>query len=501
MDFKPEELSEGQKLFQTAMVFFRAIVEENLKDKTILAKKVELMNALEDKPIFGAEKKHIIVTSDPMEEFDDIVMIRFVLYNLKNAKVTVILSGGAHTPEERLNNVKSIFTEFNNAKMGIEMQGKHDGANITFISDYDDNMELNACDLFVNCGPTRIATLTKIVDAMKDRSKVVTVGANDDGTAGAGINQKFVSEERKLIKNEEKWNTTIKTLREKCTIQNLSVNVSRYVLFPNPKSDKMRETTYGKLADEPKFFDEAVGTTGMFIASRPPPKFGGRVNFGNSVVDYQLCKDLLEYAYDMFYDNNNYYKLPPSGDFEMAKQYLNGIENIVAYSRFSNTEFHTNNGPNNGSYGSEEGVDILDQPPAVLAAIPLMCTALMGGIRKKGVDGQPWNSTGQIPKQVDSLQGNGGYFFGSAPDDRDSKMEHSWVLGGVNGKFGDSVKKLDEFTPAYDPLAVLMGISMLAKMSGGRKRFRKSRKHTKKTKSKRGKRGKKRHTKKIKSRR
>lgn len=495
MDLKPEELSKGQKLFQTAMVFFRAIVEENLKDKTILAKKVELMNALEDKPIFGAEKKHIIVTSDPMEEFDDIVMIRFVLYNLVEADVTVILSGGAHTPEERLNNVKSIFTEFNNAKMGIEMKGKN-GANITFISDYDDNMQLNACDLFVNCGPTRIATLTKIVDAMKDRSKVVTVGANDDGTAGAGINQKFVSEERKLIKNEEKWNTTIKTLREKCTIQNLSVNVSRYVLFPNPK--KMPGTPYGELADESKFFDEAVGTTGMFIASRPPPKFGGRVNFGNSVVDYQLCKDLLEYAYDMFYDNNNYYKLPPSGGFNlMAEQYHNGIKNIVAYSLYSEAAFHKDE----GSYGSKEGVAILDQPPAVLAAIPLMCTALMGGIRKKGVDGQPWNSTGQIPKQVDSLQGNGGYFFGSAPDDRDSKMEHSWVLGGVNGKFGDSVKKLDEFTPAYDPLAVLMGISMLAKMSGGRKRFRKSRKHTKKTKSKRGKRGKKRHTKKIKSRR
>ena len=493
MDFKPEELSEGQKLFQTAMVFFSAIVERNLQDKTIKAKKEELMNALNDEIILGAKGKHIIVTSDPMEEFDDIVMIRFVLYNLEGADVTVILSGGAHTPEERLVNVTSIFEEFNNAEMGKVMRGKY-GANITFISDYDDNMELNPCDLFVNCGPTRIATLTNIANAMKDGSKVVTVGANDDGTAGAGINQKFVSEERKLIVHK-KWNETIETLREKCTIQNLSVNVSRYVLFPNPDTDKMRETPYGELAQEPAFFNEAVGTTGMFIASRPPPAFGGRVNFGNSVVDYQLCKNLLENAYKVFYDNNDYYELPPSVDANLAKQYHNGIKNIVAYSLYSGAAFHKNK----GSYGSEEKV--ANQPPAVLAAIPLMCTALMGGIRKKGVDGQPWNSTGQIPKQVPIFQGNGGYFFGSTPDDRDSKMKHSWVLDGVNGKFGDSVKKLDEFTPAYDPLAVLMGISMIKPSRGGRKNVRKSRKHTKKTKSKRGKRGKKRHTKKIKSRR
>ena len=118
MDFEPEELREGQKLFQTAMVFFKDIVEKNLQDKTIQDKKEELMNALNDVRILGAEDKHIIVTSDPMEEFDDIVMIRFVLYNLVGADVTVILSGGAHTPEERLGNVTSIFEEFKDAEMG-----------------------------------------------------------------------------------------------------------------------------------------------------------------------------------------------------------------------------------------------------------------------------------------------------------------------------------------------------------------------------------------------
>ena len=498
MDLKPEftweQLGEGQKLFQTAMVFFRDIVEKNLEDETIIAKKVELMNALKDEPISGAKGKHIIVTSDPMEEFDDIVMIRFVLYNLVEADVTVILSGGAYTPEARLYNVKSIFTEFKDAEMGKVMQGKHDGAKITFISDYDDAMKLKPCDLFVNCGPTRIATLTKIVDAMKRGSKVVTVGANDDGTAGAGINQKFVSKDGNLnVDKEGWWNKTIKTLPKECKIQNLSVNVSRYVLFPNPA--KMRKTPYGNLADKPAFFDEAVGTTGMFIASRPPPAFGGRVNFGNSVIDYQICKDRLEKAYEMVKNNTNYYKLTPSVDKDLPEQYHNGIENIVAYSLYSKAAFHKDK----GSYGSKEGV--ADQPPAVLAAIPLMCTALMGGIRKKGVDGQQWNSTGQLAEQDPIFKGNRGYFFGSALDDSDSKREHSWVLGGVNGDFGKNVKNLAEFTPAYDPLAVLMGISMLAEMSGGRKRFRKSRKHTKKTKSKRGKRGKKRHTKKIKSRR
>ena len=99
--------------------------------------------------------------------------------------------------------------------------------------------------------------------------------------------------------------------------------------------------------------------------------------------------------------------------------------------------------------------------------------------------------------------GNGGYFFGSAPDDRDSKMNHSWVNGGVKGPFGQAVKDLPFFTPAYDPLALLMAIDNLDDVGkhlsdksrvtrnarrGGRRKSRKKRKKKKRKSKKRGKR-------------
>ena len=253
----------------------------------------------------------------------------------------------------------------------------------------------------------------------------------------------------------------------------------------------MEGTPYGALAEEPAFFDEAVGTTGMFLCSRPPPKFGARVNFGNSCVDYQLCTDLLKNA----------------SEHEM---FAEGIKNIVAYCKFSKSEFH-NGG---GSYGPAEGVE--EQPPAVLAAIPLMCTALLGGVRKQGEEGRVWKHTGQLPAHIKPpvFAGNGGYFFGSPPEDRDSKMNHSWVEGGVKGPFGQAVKDLPFFTPAYDPIALLMAIeeedevgkhlsdkarvTKRARRGGSRKNRKKTKK--KKRKSKKGGKRKRRKTKKKKRR-
>ena len=45
-------------------------------------------------------------------------------------------------------------------------------------------------DLFVNCGPTTARTLSNIITNLKDTAKIITVGANSDGTAAKGSNQK-----------------------------------------------------------------------------------------------------------------------------------------------------------------------------------------------------------------------------------------------------------------------------------------------------------------------
>ena len=431
----------GKELFEKAMSHFGEIVERDQKNSEIRSMKDKLNEALEGKKILGTNGKRFVITSDPMEEFDDIVMIRFVLYQMEEASVTVILSGGEHSPSDRLKNVKSIFPEFSGAIMNAPIRGKY-GTEITFVPDGEFSVASDGekYDAFVNCGPSSLETLDNIVSSLKDRAKVITVGAKDDGTADAGINQKFTGTVGKAPEaNKDKWNSAITAMRAKgCKIKNLSVGLSRYVLFPNPRT--MKGTPYGDLASEKAFFDEAVGTTGMFLCSRPPPKFGGRVNFGNSCVDYQLCEDLLKNA---------------SAHDEKFEE---GIKNIEAYCRYSKHESQGGPPMTLASYGPAEGAK--EQPPAVLAAIPLMCTALLGGVRKQGEEGRVWKHEGQLPANIKPpiFGGNEGYFFGSAPDDRDSKMNHSWVVKGVNGPFGEAVKNLPFFTPAYDPLAVLMAI-------------------------------------------
>ena len=485
------DLSTAEGLFTLAMKKFKQIVDKNLQNEDIVHTKKELINVLNDKKITGLKGKNIIVTSDPMEEFDDIVMIRFILYNM-DCNIALILSAGSHAPQERLDNVKLIFQEFREAKMNQAMPTQNGGTIIFLSDDAGLFLDENNYDLFVNCGPCHPDNLVKIEKALKPNSKVVTVGApTPNGLINggmAGINQKSSEvDEKKQNKLNLDWDKSINAMIEKgCIVENLDVNFSRYVLFPNPRYQP--DTTYGQLASIPSFFDEAVGSTGMFICSRPPPPFAGRVNFGNSVIVYQLAKDLLENAAS----NPNY---------------GNGLENIQAYSEYAKTQC-VGKGDNCVKYGKTEGVD--DLPVDVTAAIPLMATALMGGIRKKGDDGKIWTNGKQIDKIIPIFMGNNGYFFGSGPDDRGSKMSHGWVEGGVDGPFGKSVKELKYFTPAYDPLAVLKGVKMILNKrirsnnsnnnSNTPKRQRingggRTKKHTKKHTKKRTKKHTKKHTK------
>ena len=127
------DLSTAEGLFTLAMKKFKQIVDKNLQNEDIVHTKKELINVLNDKKITGLKGKNIIVTSDPMEEFDDIVMIRFILYNM-DCNIALILSAGSHAPQERLDNVKLIFQEFREAKMNQAMPTQN-GGTIIFLSD------------------------------------------------------------------------------------------------------------------------------------------------------------------------------------------------------------------------------------------------------------------------------------------------------------------------------------------------------------------------------
>lgn len=315
----------------------------------------------------------MVVTSDPGEDTDDILMIKYILTNVSR-KLYVIISGGALSPDERFDHLKRIFPEFSGAQFGIPF------GNITFLPDGVSFTEPIKC--FVNCGPCHSLTLRSIFDRLNESTgRIITVGANSDGTA-SGINQKQTDEG---TLKDLKWNEYLLTLKN-VTIKNLEVDISRYVLLPHPSQIG---GSYGSMP--PECFDDIVYTTGMFFASRPspkaPPKIVLRVNVGNSVIVSQHMNVLL---------------------YQGTPEFAYGLEMIQKYAAECPTH-----------------------EIAVSAAIPLMATALMGGVYKEGM-------------------------FGFDPRDKKAKENVSCLTPESAQVFTSNIRKLDKFTPGYDLLAIIL---------------------------------------------
>jgi hypothetical protein len=234
----------------------------------------------------------IIVTTDPLEEADDLCMLRYGVYNT-HGHVTVIMSAGVHTPAERLAHLIDLFECFKGAEFDVPF--KTPNGSILFVAD--------GCRIpypakvFINCGPCSSITLESIT--FTEQAKLITVGANDDGTLGPGTNQKQTDEAGKLITIPLVWNSFIQRAKDQgVLVKNMSVDLTRYVLFPNPAKGSPQSPFY-EMA-HPKIMEYIKAATGMFVVSRPPPEYGKRVNEGNSIVDIQLCST--------FTKNKDYYR-------------------------------------------------------------------------------------------------------------------------------------------------------------------------------------------------
>jgi hypothetical protein len=321
----------------------------------------------------------MVVTSDPGEESDDILMIKYILSRM-TCKVYVIISGGVLTPDERFAHLKRIFPEFQDAQWGVQF------GTIIFLQDGIQFTEPIQC--FVNCGPCHSVTLRSIFDRLNEnklrdsKGRIITVGANIDGTA-SGINQKQTDEG---VLKDLHWNEYLVTL-DNVSIKNLDVGISRYVLLPHPSR------VSGEYASMPQeCFDDIVYTTGMFFASRAcpkrlPPKLVLRINEGNSIVVSQHI-DVMA--------------------FQGTPSFAYGLELINKYAAICPT-----------------------YEIAVSAAIPLMATALMGGVYKDEV-------------------------FGFDPKDKTARQNVSCLTPDSARAFISNIRTLEKFTPGYDLLAIIL---------------------------------------------
>ena len=333
-----------------------------------------------------------VITSDPGEESDDILMIRYILMRVSGGPLYVILSNGVLKSDERFAHLKHIFPEFQSAEFGVPFVSP--SHNIIFLRDGEPFTYPVNC--YINCGPCHSITLKSIFERLKEsklagnNARMITVGANADGTF-AGINQKQTDDGP--LKDLH-WNESLAILNSvDVTIKNLDVSVSRYVLLPHPSRI---EGEYGAMPAE--CFDDIMYTTAMFFASRPSPKLGFalRVNQGNSIVVSQLI-DVLAYQ-----------ETRP-----VAFAY--GLELISKYA----TECPTHQ-------------------IAVSAAIPLMATALMGGVYKVGENGT---------------------IYGFSPTDKTARVNVSCLTPDSVREFLSNIRELEKFTPGYDLLAVILGKS------------------------------------------
>ena len=322
-----------------------------------------------------------VICSDPGEESDDALMLRYILLLILGGPLYVILSGGLLNPDERLAHLKQLFPEFQDAEFGVPF------GNITFLRDGE--VFTNQVNCFVNCGPCHSITLESIFERLNEskaagnNARMITVGANADGTA-AGINQKQTDDGVLKMLN---WNEYLPRLNG-VTITNLDVGVSRYVLLPHPSQI---EGDYSQMPAA--CFDDIVFTTCMFFASRPSPNapVALRVNEGNSIVVSQII-------------------------------------DVMSYQTTRPTEF-------------EYGLKLIDnyaaQSPtyqiAVSAAIPLMATALMGGVYNCGM-------------------------VGFSPTDKTARVNVSCLTPESASVFISNIRQLDKFTPGYDLLAVILGL-------------------------------------------
>jgi len=299
----------------------------------IIRAKSNLKKFLAEEFEFDSSDGTTLVTTDFGEEADDDIMARFGLYRTKGI-VAVVVSGGVKSPRERLEHLIRIFPCFEGAR--FEVPFKTPTGTLHFIPDGE--TVPYTVKRFINCGPCSTTTLNSI--HFNVNPIVITVGANSDGTSGAGINQKKT--DNGILEPNPDWNKFIARAKEAgAQVKNMDVNLTRYVPFPNPRNGGHPDMM------TPQLINSLEKTTAMFIVSRPPIiAVTERVNESNSVIGLQLFSS---------FDKTD-------------KKYQLGLIKLQEYIELAKSKGLT------ATYYEK-------------AAIPIMITYCMGGVYKEGLWG------------------------------------------------------------------------------------------------------------------
>ena len=232
--------------------------------------------------------KNIVLATDPGTEVDDFVAFtRAIKLYDSTVNVTVIISGGKISPQDRMKVLNEYInetlnetlnevpkeSEFTLAIGSADVVFRSNGAKFTFYADGEVG-DLPDIDVFIGNGPLNRASLIAVANAMKGGSSAFLIGGKEVGGVNqAGTNPPGVA---------NNWPDFIGVLdMKKVNIVEMLPETTRLIRF-KPVDFK------GDLIN-----NIAMRTSLMFMASRPtiPPNYGDfdlhvRLNEANA----QLCE-------------------------------------------------------------------------------------------------------------------------------------------------------------------------------------------------------------------
>jgi len=354
----------------------------------------------------------IIASHDYGEDFDDFVAMKCLACCLCN--VTIIVSGGHISSQQRLDILSRALIP---GQSPFEFNVPVDYGQcpqLIFLS--DDSIrggtfpDVVAAKAYLNCGPVSSQTLTYIAMCLESAVAtghhivVQTVGAID-GTgksSGVGINQLIINKDPTGNPFADKaegigiWDAFIHRCNATgmCRVQNLSVLQSRFVKLPYNEEtfgfDAARRAAAGGTKSQiykSRYAELAHGTRLKFMGSRPPVKFGARVNLSNTQILLNIFPGLGPFLRKIANPAVGFETIVDGLVEDYATNFHERIEAETLLQRinlgFKHMMRYGNVGL--GPPASESATQIA----RLGSAVPLMVTTLLGGVYRPGLWGGP----------------------------------------------------------------------------------------------------------------
>jgi len=224
-------------------------------------------------------QNEIIIFVDPGADWDDEIMLFFILQGIFNekARISIVMSSGTMTSQSRLDVLSDQLPFFKGMTFNQpKFISGNSGATITIYEDGHEFLPSDTPGCILVCASVAKLTWESLVPRISPECVIVGVGFGPEGVDDGGINTKF-TQQGGLYRDKNTWDAMMNGLITKgVRIYPLLAEISRHVIIED-------------LMMIPENFRQLViKTHRMFAVSRPPASMSGllceRLNGANAVL-------------------------------------------------------------------------------------------------------------------------------------------------------------------------------------------------------------------------